>query len=152
MASDGAMPQNSELTVNNEMQMRKNRLRPITDTSQPVIGSTIAFETRSEESTHGLSSLLAPRFPAICGSATFAILVSSTSIKAASDTTNAISQGFTLGFHAASLTDPPDGHAPPVPPTFRDAEDPIRPDPFSGEFAPVNAAPPSRSYRSRSPG
>src|ERR1700730_15442269 len=46
MPSDGAMPQKSELTVNNEMQIRKNRLRPITNTSQPVIGSTIAFETR----------------------------------------------------------------------------------------------------------
>src|ERR1700722_2911185 len=129
MASDGAMPQKSELTVNNEMQMRKNRLRPITDTSQPVIGSTIAFDTRYEVSTHVLSSLLAPRFPPICGSATFAILVSRTSIKAASDTTNAISQGFSLGFHAAcakapalALNDPPQAHGPLVPPTFRDAE------------------------------
>src|ERR1700727_3157261 len=100
MASDGAMPQKSELTVNNEMQMRKNRLRPISETSQPVIGSTIAFETREDVSTHVLSSLLAPRFPAICGSATFAMLVSSTSIKAARDTTNAINQGFALGFHS----------------------------------------------------
>src|ERR1700722_3604884 len=130
MGSDGAMPQKS----------------------QPVIGKTIALETRYEVSTHVLSSLLAPRFPAICGSATFAMLVSSTSIKAASDTTNAISQGFTLGFHAAcarapalALTDPPHGHGPRVPPTFQDAEDPIRIDPFSGEFARVNAAPPSRS-------
>src|ERR1700724_2668661 len=146
MPSEGAIPQKSELTVNNEMQMRKNRLRPTSDTSQPVIGSTIALETRYEVSTHVLSSLLAPRFPAICGSATFAMLVSSTSIKAASDTTNAIIQRFTFCFHALALTASPDGHGPPVPPTFQDGEDPGRPDPFSGEFAPVSAAPPSRSY------
>ena len=34
--------------------------------------------------------------------ATFAMLVSSTSMNAASDTTNAISQGFTLGVHTDS--------------------------------------------------
>jgi hypothetical protein len=36
------------------------------------------------------------------GSATFAMLVSSTSIKAASDTTNAISQGFAFGFQGTA--------------------------------------------------
>jgi len=98
----GATPQNSELTVNSEMQMRKNLLRPTSDTSHPVIGRTIAFDTRYEVSTHVLSSLLAPRLPAMCGSATFAMLVSSTSMNAASDTTNAISQGFALGVHTDS--------------------------------------------------
>src|ERR1700722_6619313 len=93
------MPQSSELTVNKAMHMRKNRFRPISDTSQPVIGRTIAFETKKEVRTQVLSSLLAPKFPAICGRATFAMLVSSTSIKAARDTTNAINQGFALGFH-----------------------------------------------------
>jgi hypothetical protein len=38
-------------------------------------------------------------FPAICGSATFAMLVSSTSMKAARDTTKAINQGLALGVH-----------------------------------------------------
>jgi hypothetical protein len=36
----------------------------------------------------------------MCGSATLAMLVSSTSINAASETTTAISQGFTLGYDA----------------------------------------------------
>src|SRR5580704_18163253 len=45
-------------------------------------------------------------FPAICGSATFAKLVSSTSMKAASETTNAISQGLAFGFHAIGLLFP----------------------------------------------
>src|ERR1700720_2402457 len=94
------MPHNNELKVKREIQMRKTRFRPISDTSQPVIGRTIAFETRYEVRTQVLSSLLAPMFPAICGSATLAMLVSSTSIKAASDTTNAISQGFAFGFHS----------------------------------------------------
>ena len=51
-----------------------------------------------------LSSLLAPMLPAMCGSATLAMLVSSTSINAASDTTKAISQGLAFGFQADALT------------------------------------------------
>src|SRR5438309_9617148 len=46
-----------------------------------------------------LVALLAPMFPAIWGSATFAMLVSSTSMKAANETTNAINHGFAFGFH-----------------------------------------------------
>jgi hypothetical protein len=98
----GATPQNSELNVNREMQIRKKRFRPNSETNQPVIGKMIAFETRYDVRTQVLSSLLAPIFPAIWGSATFAMLVSSTSIKAASETTNAISQGFAFGFHATA--------------------------------------------------
>jgi hypothetical protein len=44
-----------------------------------------------------LWSLLAPRLPAMCGSATFAMLVSRTSMKAAMATTTAIAQGFARG-------------------------------------------------------
>ena len=45
-----------------------------------------------------LSSLLAPRSPARCGSATLAMLVSSTSMNAAIATTTAIAQGLNFGF------------------------------------------------------
>jgi hypothetical protein len=93
-----ATPQSSELSVNKAMQIMKNRLRPNIPTNQPLIGSTIAFDTRYEVSTQVLSSLLAPRSPAMCGSATLAMLVSSTSMNAARDTTTAISQGLTPNF------------------------------------------------------
>src|ERR1700720_4437135 len=93
-----ATPQSSELSVNKAMQIMKNRLRPNIPTNQPLIGSTIAFDTRYDVSTHVLSLLLAPRSPATCGSATLAMLVSSTSMNAASDTTTAINQGLTSNF------------------------------------------------------
>ena len=48
-------------------------------------------------STHVLWSLLAAKFPAMCGRATLAMLVSSTSIKAANDTTTPMIQGFAFG-------------------------------------------------------
>jgi hypothetical protein len=43
---------------------------------------------------------LTPKLPAICESETLAILVSSTSMNVAIETTMAISQGFTPGFAA----------------------------------------------------
>jgi hypothetical protein len=49
--------------------------------------------------------MLAPSEPAMWGSATLAIEVSSTSIKAARATVIAISQGFTRGFQAAFWAD-----------------------------------------------
>ena len=58
----------------------------------------MALDTRYEVSTQVLSSLLAPRFPAMCGSATLAMLVSRTSMNAAMATTTAISQGLNFGF------------------------------------------------------
>jgi len=45
---------------------------------------------------------LRPRLPAICGNATLAIELSSTSINAASATAEAISHGLTFGFHRLS--------------------------------------------------
>jgi len=48
----------------------------------------------------GASSVLAPSEPAMWGSATLAMEVSSTSMKAARATVMAISQGLTRGFHA----------------------------------------------------
>ncbi len=108
--SDGAMPHKNDAAVKITMQVIKNRLRPSTLEAQPPIGSTIAFETRYEVSTQVLSSLLAPSEPAIYGSATLAMDVSSTSINAASATVAAISHGLTFGFQLASY--PPGIHAP----------------------------------------
>ena len=51
--------------MKNTMQIMKKRLRPNSSTSQPLMGSTIALETRYVVSTHVLSLLLAPRSPAI---------------------------------------------------------------------------------------
>src|SRR5579872_1660948 len=102
--SVGAMPQSSELIVNRVMHSIKKRLRPNTPASHPLIGRTIAFETRYEVNTQVLSSLLAPRLPAMCGRATLAMLVSSTSMKAASATTTAIAHGLYLGFQASGTS------------------------------------------------
>src|ERR1700680_2066176 len=93
----GAVPQKSELKVKRKIQSRKKRLRPNRLANQPLIGSTMAFETKYDVSTKVLSSLLAPRFPAMCGNATLAMLVSSTSMNAASATTTAMSQGLCFG-------------------------------------------------------
>src|ERR1700733_11635841 len=95
----GAIPQSNEETVNITIQIRKNRLRPMTEVSHPVIGKTMAFDTRYDVRTHVLWSWLAPRLPAMWGNATLAILVSSTSMKAAIATTTAISHGLYRGFH-----------------------------------------------------
>src|SRR5580692_2800224 len=93
----GAIPQSKELTVKILKHAMKKRFRPNAPASQPLMGRMIAFETRYEVNTQVLWSLLAPRFPAIYGRATLAILVSRTSMKAASATTTAISQGLILG-------------------------------------------------------
>src|SRR6266581_6150051 len=53
----------------------------------------MAFETRYDVSTHVDSSAPADKFPAMCGSATFAMDVSSTSMNVASVTVTAITQG-----------------------------------------------------------
>src|SRR5580658_1775904 len=92
-----ATPQSRELAVNSAMQIMKKRLRPNMPTNQPLIGSTMALETRYDVNTQVLSSLLAPKSPAMCGSATLAMLVSSTSMKAARATTIATSQGLNFG-------------------------------------------------------
>src|SRR5580704_149810 len=70
--------------------------------SQPLSGSTMAFETRYDVSIHVLSSWPAERLPAICGSDTLAMLVSSTSMNVASVTVRAMIQGLTAGRHAAA--------------------------------------------------
>src|SRR5271157_4397922 len=70
--------------------------------SQPLRGRTMALETRYEVSTQVLSSCPAERLPAICGSATLAMLVSSTSMNVASVTVRAMIHGLTAGRQAAA--------------------------------------------------
>jgi len=70
--------------------------------SQPLKGKTIAFETRYDVSTHVLSSVPADKLPAMCGSATLAMLVSSTSINVASVTASAMIHGLTAGRHSSA--------------------------------------------------
>src|SRR6202050_3747786 len=96
----GAMPQNRDVTVNKGMHSKKSRLRPNVVASHPVIGKTIAFDTRYDVRTHVLWSWLAPRLPAMCGNATLAMLVSSPSMKAAIATTTAINHGLCRGFQS----------------------------------------------------
>src|SRR3954447_17040283 len=61
------------------------------------MGRKIAFATRYAVSTQVASSGVADRLPAMCGSATFATEVSSTSMKVASITEAAISHGLKAG-------------------------------------------------------
>src|SRR5580692_6385406 len=93
----GAIPQSKELTVKILKHAMKKRFRPKAPASQPLMGRMIAFETRYEVNTQVLWSLLAPRFPAIYGKATLAMLVSSTSMNAAIATTTPMSQGLYFG-------------------------------------------------------
>jgi len=69
--------------------------------SQPLRGRTIAFETRYDVSTQVLSSWPAERLPAMCGRATLAMEVSSTSMNVASVTVTAMIHGLTAGRHSA---------------------------------------------------
>src|SRR6185312_5986992 len=68
--------------------------------AQPLIGRITAFDTRYEVSTQVLSSVEAERLPAMCGSATLAMLVSSTSMKVAMVTVSATAHGLCLGLHS----------------------------------------------------
>ena len=72
-----------------------NRLRPNLLASQPVIGRMIALATRYDVSAHVASSVVADRLLAMCGSDTLTTVVSSTSMKVANITANAMSQGLT---------------------------------------------------------
>src|SRR5580692_5309412 len=93
----GAAPQSKELAVKTRMHRRNKRFRPNNPASHPLIGSTMALDTKYDVSTHVLSSLLAPKLPARWGRATLAMLVSRTSMNAAMATTTAISQGLNFG-------------------------------------------------------
>src|SRR6185503_468927 len=99
----GAAPQRRELRVKIARQIMKNCFRPKIPANQPVIGSTMALDTRYDVKIQVLSSLLAPRLPAMWGRATFAMLVSRTSMKAAMATRTATSHGLTLGLQVSLL-------------------------------------------------
>src|SRR5882757_4927311 len=99
-----AVPQRNEQTVNIAMQMTKYRLRPSRSPSQPEIVNTMPLATRYDVSAQVASSLLDDRLPAICGSATFTMVVSSTSMNAASVTATAMSHGLWRGFQAAAAS------------------------------------------------
>src|SRR5436190_20815290 len=60
------------------------------------------FATRYDVSTHVASSTLDERFPAMCGSETFATLVSNTSMNVASITVAAMTHGLTSVLGLAS--------------------------------------------------
>jgi hypothetical protein len=62
----------------------------------------MALAIRYDVMTHVLSSWLADRFPAICGSETFAMDVSSISMKVAMLTTKAINHGLWPPVHPCS--------------------------------------------------
>jgi hypothetical protein len=98
------MPQRTALAVKTTMQNMKKFLRPITLAAHPPIGSTTALDTRYAVSTHVLSSWLAPRLPAICGNATLAMEVSSTSMNAANATVAAMAHGLARGRHLSIAT------------------------------------------------
>src|SRR5580704_3419798 len=72
--------------------------------NQPPMGRTIALATRYDVSIQVASSVLAERLPAMCGSATLATLVSSTSMKVANITVMAITHGLTPRPKAMSRT------------------------------------------------
>jgi hypothetical protein len=63
----------------------------------------MAFETRYDVSTHVDSSAPADKFPDMCGSATFAIEVSSTSMNVANVTVMAITHGLIFPSGVLSL-------------------------------------------------
>src|SRR5579872_5722539 len=91
----GASPHSSDEIVKPVTDAISRRLRPNVRASHPVIGSTIALATRYDVSTHVDSSIVADRFPAICGSDTLTTVVSSTSMNVANMTAIATIHGLT---------------------------------------------------------
>src|SRR5664279_4683733 len=90
-----AMPQSSEVRVKPPTQVSRIRRRPKRLASHPAMGSTMAFETRYEVTTHVPSSTVAPRFPAKWGMETLTTVVSRISMNVASITAMVTIQGFT---------------------------------------------------------
>ena len=89
------MPQSSDEIVKPVTDVISRRFRPKWRASQPVSGSTIAFATRYDVSTHVDSSIDADRLPAMCGSDTLTTVVSSTSMNVANMTAIATIHGLT---------------------------------------------------------
>ena len=59
----GATPHNRELTVKIVRHIMKKRLRPSTLDNHPLMGRTMALETRYDVRIQVLWSVLAPRLP-----------------------------------------------------------------------------------------
>src|SRR6185436_9924634 len=91
----GAAPQRNDASVKPAVDHMSKRLRPNLLASPPVIGRMMALATRYDVSAHVASSVVADRLLAICGSDTLTTVVSSTSMKVANITANAMSQGLT---------------------------------------------------------
>jgi hypothetical protein len=75
----------NEVSANSNVQAVNRRTSPKRRVRKPVSGSEIAMLTANEVITQVLWSLLTPRLPAIVGSETLAIVVSSTCMKVASE-------------------------------------------------------------------
>lgn len=122
--SDQLSPQATEAATNPATEIRNSRFRPSRSAIHPVSAVTIAAATIYEVSTQLIVSAEAPRSACIDGSATFAIVVSSTCMIVASMIDSVISvllctsiRGFDSG--AAALIDggrPPTRSHPPRPP------------------------------------
>src|SRR3954452_22783986 len=108
--------------------------------SHADIGSTTAFDTRYDVSTHVLSSWPADRLPAMWGKATFAMLVSSTSMNVASVTVMAIAHGLWRGRQLSVIAPRPW-----APPTGPGAGVRARAGRCGSAGAPAAAARPSRN-------
>src|ERR1700727_1951869 len=86
MPMEGARPHRKEAITNRKMDNVNSRTWPKRRVSQPVSGTEIAFATPKEVITHVPWSGETPRSPEIAGIDTFAMEVSSTFMKIASDT------------------------------------------------------------------
>src|SRR3569833_1884626 len=73
-----AMPQRNEATVKAATAATKVRTTPKRPMNQPVSGTAMPFATANEVMTHVPWSVEAPRLPAMVGSETLAMVVSST--------------------------------------------------------------------------
>ncbi len=99
------MPHSSEVRVNPPTQIMRIRRRPKRFASQPDIGSTMAFDTRYDVTTHVPSSTVAPMLPDKWGMATFTTVVSSTSMNVASITAMVMIHGLIRRLASSGITD-----------------------------------------------
>src|SRR5580765_2503631 len=89
-----AMPQRKEATQNSSVAATNSFTSPKRLVSQPVSGRAMALLTANEVMTQVAWSALAPRLPAIVGSDTLAIVVSSTCMNTASERPSVVRPGF----------------------------------------------------------
>src|SRR5665213_899838 len=80
VVSEWDMPQSIEAAVNVMIAVRYSRLRPKRALSIPIIGITSTLARIYAVTTHVISSIVAPMFPAMSASDTFTMLESSTAM------------------------------------------------------------------------